>query len=226
MNGLDSYFKKFLDAREKEGTKRFFQYNDKLTDFSSNDYLGTASKHNSGATGSRLISGNFKEIEIIENEFALKIGAEKALYFTSGYLANIGLIPCLSDRFSTIFSDELIHASLRDGVRLSHVKYNVSHNNFEKLAQLLASKGKKIVVVETVYSMDGDSPNLKKLFDLVSKYEDTYVILDEAHCFGLSGENNMGIAQGYITHPNCLAIVYPLGKAVGLMELLLLDLAY
>ena len=165
MNGLDSYFKKILDAREKEGTKRSLSIYDKLIDFSSNDYLGIAQKHNSGATGSRLISGNFKEIEIIENEFALKIGAEKALYFTSGYLANIGLIPCLSDRFSTIFSDELIHASLRDGVRLSHAK-NIMfpHNNFEKLAQLLAKvKGRKIVVVETVYSMDGDSPNLKKL---------------------------------------------------------------
>lgn len=218
MNRLDGYFKKLLDDREKEGLKRLLSTYDNLVDFSSNDYLGIAHKYNSGATGSRLISGNFKELEIIENEFSQKIGAENALYFTSGYLANIGLIPCVTDRFSTIFSDELIHASLRDGIRLSHAK-NVMfpHNDIDKLEQLLSkSEGKKIIVVETVYSMDGDSPNLNKLFDLVSKFEDAYVILDEAHCLGLSGENNMGIAQDYISHPNCLAIVYPLGKAVGL----------
>ena len=218
MNRLDGYFKKTLNVREKEGLKRFLSVYDELVDFSSNDYLGIAQKYNSGATGSRLISGNFKELEIIENEFAQKIGAENALYFTSGYLANIGLIPCLTDRFSTIFSDELIHASLRDGVRLSHAK-NIMfpHNDVDKLEQLLAKvEGRKIVVVETVYSMDGDSPNLRRLFDTVSKFEDAYVILDEAHCLGLSGDNNMGIAQDYISHPNCLAIVYPLGKAVGL----------
>ena len=218
MLAMDAYFKKALDERVNIGLHRKLGVYDSLIDFSSNDYLGIASENKSGATGSRLISGNSKDLEELESSFAAKVGAQAALYYSAGYLANIGLLPTITDRFTTIISDELIHASLIDGIRLSYAKrYSFKHNDLEHLEKLLQShNGKKIIVAETVYSMDGDSPELNQLFNIVSKYEDTYVILDEAHGLGLSGKHNLGIAQSYISHPNCLAIVYPLGKAVGL----------
>jgi 8-amino-7-oxononanoate synthase len=218
MLGKDADFKKALDQRKRNGQLRHLATYDNLIDFSSNDYLGIAKSNNSGSTGSRLISGNSKEIEEIEKNFASKLNAQASLYYGAGYLANIGLIPTVSDRFTTILSDELIHASLIDGIRLSHAKnFSFKHNDLNHLQNLLdKNKGKKIVVVETVYSMDGDSPDLDSLFKLVSSYLDTYVILDEAHGLGLSGDNNMGIAQSFINHDKCLAVVYPLGKAAGL----------
>ncbi len=215
---MDAYFKKALNERKKNGLYRTVKNYNNLVDFSSNDYLGIANKFKSGSTGSRLISGNSALLEKVEDEFAKKLNAEAALYYGAGYLANIGLISTVADRFTTILSDELIHASLIDGVRLSHAKkYSFKHNDFHHLAKLLKlNTGKKIIIAETVYSMDGDSPVLELLFDLISKFEDTYVILDEAHGIGLSGENNLGTAQYFINHPRCLAVVYPMGKAVGL----------
>lgn len=218
MLGKDAEFKRALDERKRNGQHRHLATYDNLVDFSSNDYLGLAKENNSGSTGSRLISGNSTELEKIENNFASKLNAQAALFYGAGYLANIGLIPTVSDRFTTILSDELIHASLIDGIRLSHAKnYSFKHNDLNHLKKLMdKNDGKKIVVVETVYSMDGDSPDLTALFELVSSYQDSCIILDEAHGLGLSGDNNMGIAQSFINHEKCLAVVYPLGKAAGM----------
>ena len=215
---MDTYFKKTLDDRKKNGLYRQLKKYNNLIDFSSNDYLGIAKKNASGATGSRLISGNYNELESLENDFANLLSAPSALYFGAGYLANIGLIPTVTDRFSTIFSDELIHASLIDGIRLSYAKrFSFKHNNLSHLDKLLQKKeGRKIIIVETVYSMDGDSTDLDALFEIATNYEDTYVIIDEAHGLGISGENNLGMAQKFLSYPSCLAIVYPLGKAAGL----------
>ena len=103
-------------------------------DLSSNDFLGIATDQNSGATGARLISGNFSELENLEEFFAKKLEAPSALYYNSGYMANIGVLPVITDRSTTIICDELIHASLRDGIRLSKAKHVVfSHNNISKL---------------------------------------------------------------------------------------------
>ena len=215
---MDAYFSKALNERKKNGLYRTLKNYNSLVDFSSNDYLGIANKSKSGSTGSRLISGNSSLLEELENDFAKKLNAEAALYYNAGYLANIGLIPTIANRFTTVLSDELIHASLIDGIRLSYAKkYSFKHNDYNDLERLLKSNnGTKIIIAETVYSMDGDSPDLKLLFDLISKFDDTYIVLDEAHGLGLSGENNLGTAQSYINHPRCLAVVYPLGKAVGL----------
>ena len=215
---MDDYFNKALLKRKRNGLYRKLKNYNKLIDFSSNDYLGIANDFKTGSTGSRLISGNSLELEKIEKEFALQLNAKSALYFGSGYCANIGLIPAVADRFTTIISDEFIHASLIDGIRLSYgKKYSFKHNDLNHLEKLLISKkGKKIVIAETVYSMDGDSPDLTKLFDLISNFEDTYVILDEAHGLGLYGNKNLGTAQNFINHPKCLAVVYPLGKSLGL----------
>ena len=215
---MDAYFKKNLNDRKNNGLYRQLKEFNNLTDFSSNDYLGIAKKNATGATGSRLISGNYNEIESLEYDFANLLSAPSALYFGAGYLANIGLIPTVTDRFSTIFSDELIHASLIDGIRLSYAKrFSFKHNDLSHLDKLLQKQeGRKIIIAETVYSMDGDSVDLASLFKIAANYQDTYVILDEAHGLGISGKNNMGMAQNFLSHPSCLAIVYPLGKAAGL----------
>ena len=164
-----------------------------------------------------MISGNFTDLEYLESSFAEKLGAEAALYYNSGYMANIGVIPVISDRSTTIISDELIHASLRDGIRLSYAKnYVFPHNDLEKLGKILAkTDGKKIIVVESVYSMDGDSPDIEEVFNLAEKFG-AGVMVDEAHGTGLTGQNNLGQAQKFINHPNCVAIIYPLGKSAGL----------
>ena len=132
-------------------------------------------------------------------------------------MANIGVLPVIADRSTTIICDELIHASLRDGIRLSKAKHVIfSHNKVSKLEELLLKiEGKKLIVIESVYSMDGDSPDMDEVFQLAEKYG-AGVMVDEAHGMGLTGENNLGQAQQFINHPNCVAIIYPLGKSAGL----------
>ena len=217
MNVFQAYFNQKLEDRESNGLLRKLRNYSGLVDLSSNDFLGIATAQNSGATGSRLISGNFSELENLEEFFANKLEAPSALYYNSGYMANIGVLPVITDRSTTIICDELIHASLRDGIRLSKAKHVVfSHNNISKLEELLFKiEGKKLIVIESVYSMDGDSPDIEEVFNLAEKFG-AGVMVDEAHGTGLTGENNLGQAQQFINHPNCVAIVYPLGKSAGL----------
>ncbi|MED5302647.1 MAG: pyridoxal phosphate-dependent aminotransferase family protein [Bacteroidota bacterium] len=217
MNVFQAYFNQKLKDRESNGLLRKLRNYGGLVDLSSNDFLGIATAQNSGATGSRLISGNFSELENLEEFFAKKLEAPSALYYNSGYMANIGVLPVITDRSTTIICDELIHASLRDGIRLSKAKHVVfSHNNISKLEELLLKiEGKKLIVIESVYSMDGDSPDIEEVFNLAEKFG-AGVMVDEAHGTGLTGENNLGQAQQFINHPNCVAIVYPLGKSAGL----------
>ena len=217
MNVFQAYFNQKLKDRESNGLLRKLRNYSGLVDLSSNDFLGIATAQNSGATGSRLISGNFSELENLEEFFAKKLEAPSALYYNSGYMANIGVLPVITDRSTTIICDELIHASLRDGIRLSKAKHVVfSHNNISKLEELLLKiEGKKLIIIESVYSMDGDSPDIDEVFNLAEKFG-AGVMVDEAHGTGLTGENNLGQAQQFINHPNCVAIVYPLGKSAGL----------
>ena len=217
MNVFQAYFNQKLKDRESNGLLRKLRNYSDLVDLSSNDFLGIATAENSGATGSRLISGNFSALENLEEFFAKKLRAPSALYYNSGYMANIGVLPVIADRSTTIICDELIHASLRDGIRLSKAKHVIfSHNKVSKLEELLLKiEGKKLIVIESVYSMDGDSPDMDEVFQLAEKYG-AGVMVDEAHGMGLTGENNLGQAQQFINHPNCVAIIYPLGKSAGL----------
>ena len=217
MNVFQAYFNQKLKDRESKGLLRKLRNYSDLVDLSSNDFLGIATAENSGATGSRLISGNFSALENLEEFFAKKLRAPSALYYNSGYMANIGVLPVIADRSTTIICDELIHASLRDGIRLSKAKHVIfSHNKVSKLEELLLKiEGKKLIVIESVYSMDGDSPDMDEIFQLAEKYG-AGVMVDEAHGMGLTGENNLGQAQQFINHPNRVAIIYPLGKSAGL----------
>ena len=188
-----------LQQRKEAGLYRELRDYSELIDFSSNDYLGLAketesSQEKSGATGSRLISGNFKEIEELEDFIADYHGFPAALIFNSGYTANLGLLSTIPQRGDTILYDELVHASIRDGIRLSNANsFSFSHNDTEGLKKRLEkAEGNVFVVVESVYSMDGDSPDLNSVAELCETYN-ANLLVDEAHALGVVGEKGEGV---------------------------------
>jgi 8-amino-7-oxononanoate synthase len=201
-----------------------------LVDFYSNDYLGMA--HNPavkvaiqnaldkdgalGATGSRLISGNRKEMEGLESFLASFHRSEKALLFNSGYAANQGLLSCMAERHDTILYDQLIHASLREGLKLSlATHYSFRHNDLNHLEQKLQiSKGQIFVVVESVYSMDGDEAPLIEMLELCEKYG-AALIVDEAHATGVLGPEGRGLVAELDLEERIWARIYTFGKALG-----------
>lgn len=191
-------------------------------DFCSNDYLGFAQtisvSHTvcGGATGSRLISGNSNLAEELEQEIASFHKAEAALLFTSGYTANIGLLPAVAGRNDTIIYDKLLHASLRDGIQLSKAAaFGFKHNDVADLALKLAkAKGEKFVVVESVYSMDGDEAPLLEIANLC-KQEGALLIVDEAHGTGVCGEKGEGLVQALGLEKLVWARIHTFGKAIG-----------
>lgn len=206
------------------------------TDFSSNDYLGfarsrelqeniensyQATSKTIGATGSRLLTGNSSFAEEVEIGLAKFFKAEAALLFNSGYTANIGLISCITQRGDTIIYDQYCHASIRDGIKLSHAaNFGFKHNNLEDLKKKLAlaclpkgtANGNIYVIVESIYSMDGDFAPLKEIEMLCQKHK-AFLIVDEAHSTGIYGENGEGmcVQEGI----ECFARVHTFGKAMG-----------
>lgn len=209
-----------------------------LTDFSSNDYLGygvsepikleaealVASQHHvmHGATGSRLLTGNhslFKECEAVVAAFH---HVEAALIFNSGYSANIGFFQCVPQREDLIFYDEYIHASIRDGISLSHAKaYKFKHNDLEDLkekcrtAQHRNSDRTEIyIVTESVFSMDGDTPDLELLATWCAENK-FHLIVDEAHAVGVFGTHGGGLIQQLGLEKMVFARVVTFGKALG-----------
>jgi 8-amino-7-oxononanoate synthase len=210
----------------------------KVLNFCSNNYLGLAGdprlnaaaieavrKYGSGSGAARLIVGNHELHEELETALAGWKGAEAALLFNSGYHANIGAIPALAGEGDIIFSDELNHASLIDGCRLSKAeKVIFRHNDLSHLEELLKNslshhggEGRvrgRLIVTEAVFSMEGDLCPLDDLLKLADRY-DTMVYLDEAHAVGVFGENGEGLAQGVRHRSNRLICMGTLGKAFG-----------
>lgn len=205
-----------------------------MVDFSSNDYLGLARDAHlleqahakvmelrpfrGGATGSRLLSGTHAYMCEVEDKLASIFDAEACLVFNSGYQANTALLATIPQRGDTILCDELIHASLREGARLSFAEhFYFRHNDLNDLERRLQkSRGNCFVVVESVYSMDGDLAPLKEMLDLCEPYGAS-MIVDEAHSTGLWGKRGEGIlhAEGLHRHPALMARVYTFGKAIG-----------
>ncbi len=199
----------------------------------SNDYLGLsthpllceavveaiARAERFSGTGSRLLAGHAREWDEIENEFAAFVGAEAALFFTSGYLANIGLLGSVVGRGDVIFSDEFNHASLIDGVRLSGAEKVVySHCDLGALETALAAHGarrcKKLVVTESVFSMEGDIAPLAGMAALARRYG-AALIVDEAHAIGVFGPEGRGcVAQAGLEN-EVFAAVHTCGKALA-----------
>ncbi|MET1057537.1 MAG: aminotransferase class I/II-fold pyridoxal phosphate-dependent enzyme, partial [Pedobacter sp.] len=193
-----------LNLRSAEGTLRNLQYENTLYDFSSNDYLGFArseelkktiseelEKHPLtplGATGSRLLSGNTEFAEELEKEIAVIHKAANGLIFNSGYTANLALFSCVPQKNDTIICDELIHASVIDGARLSLAKrLKFKHNDLEDLEKKIRlSTGQCYVAVESVYSMDGDLADLIHIA-MLCRDLNAHLIVDEAHALGVLG---------------------------------------
>ena len=222
-----------LDARRLEGSLRSLASQNDFIDFSSNDYLGFAKNTairkkvmedmhryptNNGSSGSRLLSGNFDFHEALETDLARFFKSDRTLLFNSGYDANIGLLSSILQRSDRIFYDEFSHASIRDGIRLSYAKaFGFKHNDLDDLRRKLnktSSEGEKYLVVEAVYSMDGDMAPLKEMVE-ISKEFDVKLIVDEAHSTGVYGSKGQGIVIDNELDPFIFARIYTFGKAMG-----------
>lgn len=207
----------------EDGLLRTLQTAESGIDFWSNDYLGLArdlrvdpAAH--GATGSRLISGNYPALGELEKKIATHHRFPAARFFASGYLANLGLLSALSRRVDTVFYDELIHASLRDGIRLGQGRsYRFAHNDVAELAELLDKArpdGQAFVVTESRFSMDGDLGPIRELAEVCHR-AGAHLIVDEAHASGLAGPLGGGWVAKLGLRDQVLATVVTHGKAFG-----------
>src|SRR5215217_7579637 len=232
MNPAEQFIKDRLEDRIKNGSLRKLSADRFSIDFCSNDYLGLARSielknavnkeleqhdlHANGSGGSRLLSGNSFYTEETESFIAAFHQAEAGLIFNSGYEANVGLLSSLARRGDTIITDELIHASLIDGSRLTHAgRYTFRHNNIGDLeTKLKHAKGNIYVVIESVYSMDGDIAPLPEISSLCIKYNAS-LIVDEAHAVGIFGDHGKGMVQQAELQEKVFARIMTFGKALG-----------
>ena len=222
-----------LNDRQQRGLLRSLTVPAAPVDFTSNDYLGLARSgtlqtqlraeladtypSRNGAAGSRLLAGNSALAEAVEAELAQFYQTEAALLFNAGYMANVGLLACLPQPGDLLITDELIHASLIDGARLSKAhRVRFAHNDLADLKQKLteAGGGRAFVVVESLYSMDGDEAPLRGIAQLCTDH-DAALIVDEAHASGVCGPNGAGLVAAHGLQEQVTARVHTFGKAMG-----------
>jgi 8-amino-7-oxononanoate synthase len=202
-------------------------------DFCSNDYLGLA-EHRAvreavvravrdakriGGTGSRLLSGQTEGWRKLEEEFANFAGTEAALFFGSGYMANLGLLSALAGPDDVVYSDVLNHASLIDGMRLSGARKVIyPHLDLsaleDSLRQDAGAPWRRIIVTESIFSMNGDVAPLKEMANLAEKFG-AAMIVDEAHATGVHGFEGRGLSARAMILPQVLATIHTCGKALG-----------
>ncbi|CAN5696523.1 pyridoxal phosphate-dependent aminotransferase family protein [soil metagenome] len=224
---FNNYLQQKLEERKVADLFRELVCANEAVDFCSNDYLGFSQlpalkniqQNNlpTGATGSRLISGNSQLAEETEKLIADFHNAETALIFNSGYDANLGFFSCISSKNDSFISDEYIHASIIDGLRLGKAaRLKFRHNNTEDLEKKLQqATGNKFVVVESIYSMNGDEAPLETIAALCKKYQ-ALLIVDEAHATGVYGEKGEGLVSHYHLEKEVYARIITFGKALGL----------
>ncbi|CAN5784473.1 pyridoxal phosphate-dependent aminotransferase family protein [soil metagenome] len=222
-----------LDERERKGNLRHLRpHRPDLVDFYSNDYLGLARspllrervqqvlllhpEEGLGATGSRLLSGTSPLALALERRLAAYHRSEAALLFPSGYAANTGFFSAVPQRGDTVFYDEAIHASIKDGIRLSLAKaYSFRHNSPDDLRRKFRlASGSAYVVVEGLYSMDGDLAPLPELSALCLEMG-AYLVVDEAHSNGLYGPGGAGLVVEMGLEEEVFARIVTFGKALG-----------
>ncbi|MGJ8661706.1 MAG: aminotransferase class I/II-fold pyridoxal phosphate-dependent enzyme, partial [Bacteroidota bacterium] len=210
-----------LKNREEEGTMRSLSLLRDKIDFFSNDYLGLSkiiipTKTSGGSTGSRLISGNSEAAEHCEKILADWFRTEGALIFNSGYDANLGLFSSVPQKGDTVLYDDQIHASIRDGIRLSFAtNHSFRHNDLEDLKNKLTNaSGTVYVAIESLYSMDGDIAPLGKIHALCNEVGAS-LIVDEAHACGVFGDHGRGIVDCLSDASSVFARVITFGKAYG-----------
>ncbi len=202
-----------------------------LLTFSSNDYLGLAAspilseaaanaayKWGVGSGGSHVVTGHMQPHEELEQALAAFVGSPRALFFSTGYMANTGIVPALVGREDAVFSDRLNHASLIDAVLLSraeNIRYR--HNDINHLESLLkkSQARRKLILTDAVFSMDGDVAPIPELYELAQRH-DAWLVIDDAHGFGVLGEEGRGTLSHFkIPVSPRLIYIGTLGKAAG-----------
>jgi len=227
---LERRVRKAIRELEADGLRRTLKPPSGI-DLSSNDYLGLAThpfvkqkmaeavmKEGCGSTGSRLLRGNRESFTRVERRFAEFKGTEAALYFGSGYSANIGVLSTFIERNDLVFSDEHNHASIIDGIRLSRAKRTkFPHCDVDHVARLLREAPldvQKFLVTESLFSMDGDFAPLAEYADLCRE-TGTSLIVDEAHAVGIYGNRGSGYVEHTGTDDGVFLTVNTAGKALG-----------
>ena len=229
-----SHFRNIKDFETKEGKFIYFD-GKKLLNLSSNNYVGFADDENItkeflefassrfgfGSASARLLTGTLPVYKELENTLCRLFKKEKALLFNSGYHANVGITSSIAEKGDVIFSDKLNHASIIDGMRLSAGKFfRYAHNDMERLERLLIRErgnfNNAIIVTESVFSMDGDIADLKKLVELKNKYN-CLLMVDDAHAFGVFGEKGCGVCEELEILPEIDLLVGTFGKSIGSM---------
>ncbi len=221
--------RRLFEVEERQGPRIRVQGKWYLN-LSSNDYLGLAAKVpwdelwretealGFGSGASRLMSGNHRLYGLLEERLTSLYG-RSALVFSSGFLANVGIISSLLGRKDVIFADKLVHASLIDGMRLSGAEFfRYPHQDLEALARLLAKKRnhyrRALIVTESVFSMDGDLTDLITLVELKKRY-DALLLVDEAHAIGVFGEQGLGLSEELDLVSEIDILIGTFGKALG-----------
>ena len=231
----DNFLFSALQKRQEQNALRKLVVNNRLVDFCSNDYLSFASSEKlfqeieielstlrssvstlTGSTGSRLLAGNSTYVEELEKKIAIFHNATAGLIYNSGYDANVGLFSALGKKGDTIIYDELIHASVHDGIKLSSGSaFMFRHNDTVHLEERLKrTEGVVYVAVESIYSMDGDTAPLKDIVALCKKYN-ANLIVDEAHATGVTENNGKGLVQQLNLEQEVFARLHTFGKALG-----------
>lgn len=220
---------------EKKDEKYIYYKGKKLLNLSSNNYLNIAdnqaitqefldnvgNKYSFGSASARLLTGTLPVYQELEELLSSLYGKESALLYNSGYHANVGISSALNQKGDVIFSDKLNHASIIDGMRLSDGKFfRFPHNDMHALEKLLERERKNFnnafIITESVFSMDGDIEDLKKIVELKKKYN-CIMIIDEAHAFGVFGEKGLGVAEELGIVDDVDLLVGTFGKAIGSM---------
>jgi 8-amino-7-oxononanoate synthase len=206
-----------------------------LINFASNDYLGLANdprlvaaaksaidEFGMGAGASHMVSGHMAPHHALELELAEFAGMPRALFFSSGYAANLGMVTALASRGDAIFADKLNHACLNDGALLSRAEFKrYAHGDLGKLRALLADRAENaangtrmLVVTDAVFSMDGDVADIRALLKLCDEF-DALLLIDDAHGFGVLGAHGRGTLEHLHVHSKRTVYMATLGKAAG-----------
>ncbi|MDX2188951.1 MAG: pyridoxal phosphate-dependent aminotransferase family protein [Bacteroidota bacterium] len=222
-----------LNTRHEEDSFRTLPKQNNLIDFCSNDYLGLARnpelfqliekrfkqadfQNKLGATGSRLISGNCIFYEQLEEKLRVFFKGESALIFNSGYAANTGVLSSVPQKGDTILYDELCHSSIKDGIRLSFAeKFAFRHNDITDLEKKIKNaQGTIFIVIESIYSMDGDEASIIEITNIAKKYQ-AYIIVDEAHSTGVYGPMGEGLCVDLNIEKDICIRIHTFGKGMG-----------
>ncbi|PKA97989.1 8-amino-7-oxononanoate synthase [Flavobacteriaceae bacterium MAR_2009_75] len=234
----DRLLQKLEQRKSKNSLRQLPDVEKELIDFSSNDYLGFADEgkiantveqilerfaaFKNGATGSRLITGNHVLYKQTEIDLARFHKSESALIFNSGYDANLGFFSAVPQRGDLVLFDEVVHASIRDGISLGNARaQKYRHNHLEDLEQKIRKFKESLlpgaevyVVTESVFSMDGDSPDLMKMAAICKKHH-CKLVVDEAHAIGVFGQAGEGQVQNLDLQKDVFARIITFGKAMG-----------